>query len=63
MRQGVIGLTKSYAGDQENNPTVNQGDFSSIANNAAKKAEQRVDEIRKEAQDEVKRHQKYSNDQ
>jgi len=59
----VIGLTKSYAGDKDHNPTVNQGDSSSAANDAAKKAEQRVDEIRKEAQDEVKRHQQYSNDQ
>ena len=52
-------MTKSYAGDQEHNPTGNAKDTTSLANEAAKKAEQRVDEIKKDAQDEVKRHQKY----
>ncbi|MEZ7171948.1 hypothetical protein [Sporosarcina sp. OR05] len=49
-------MTKSYAGDKDENRKVSEGD-SAVANDAAKRAEQQVEDIKKEAQDAVKKQQ------
>lgn len=51
-------MTKSYAGDKDDNRKVSPGD--SAANDAAKKAEKKVEEIKAEAQNEVKKHQQHT---
>lgn len=50
-------MSKSYAGDKDENRKVSEGDSAAIANDAAKRAEQQIEDIKKEAQDAVKKQQ------
>ena len=49
---------KSYAGGKDDKPDVLQKDDATRANDAAKKAEMKMEEIKEEARNEMKRQQK-----
>lgn len=51
-------MTKSYAGDKDDNQKLSENEDAKLANDAAKRAEQQVEDIKTEAYDEVKRQQK-----
>lgn len=51
-------MTKSYAGDKDDNRKHSESEDANVANDAAKRAEQQVEDIKTEAHDEVKKQQK-----
>ena len=51
-------MTKSYAGGKEEKPDGLPKDSAAVANEAAKKAELKMEEIKEEARNEMKRQQK-----
>jgi hypothetical protein len=56
--KGVIPMTKSYAGGKDDKPDGLPKDSSAIANDAVRKAEMKMEEIKEEARNEMKRQQK-----
>lgn len=49
---------KSYAGDKDEKPNGQPKESASVANDAAKKAEEKMESIKEEARSEMKRQQK-----
>ncbi|MBD7983973.1 hypothetical protein H9649_05235 [Sporosarcina sp. Sa2YVA2] len=50
-------MTKSYAGGKDDNQKLSGNEDAKVANDAAKRAEQQVEDIKAEAHDEVKKQQ------
>lgn len=51
-------MTRSYADDKNDNQTLSKNEDAKIANDAAKRAEQQVEDIKTEAHEEVKKQQR-----
>ena len=51
-------MTRSYADDKNDNQAHSHNEDAKIANDAAKRAEQQVEDIKTEAHEEVKKQQK-----